>query len=161
MKKKAPRQSKALSPKPVETPEITPERLLSDIRLLIEETRGRVAQAVNSALVLLNWHIGNRIQNEILGNERASYGDQVIDFLAKKLTAEYGPGYTRTALFRMVQFTERFPQVEIVATLSRQLSWSHFIEIISLKDQLRRDFYAEMCRIERWSVRTLRAKIDG
>ncbi|MBI4750855.1 MAG: DUF1016 domain-containing protein [Acidobacteria bacterium] len=161
MKKKTPRQLKALTPKPVETPEESPGRLLNDIRFLIEETRGRIARAVNSALVLLNWHIGHRIQTEILGHERAGYGDQVIKFLSEKLTAEYGPGYTRTALSRMVQFTERFPQIEIVATLSQQLSWSHFIEIIPLKDSLKRDFYAEMCRIERWSVRMLRAKIDG
>ena len=61
----------------------------------------------------------------------------------------------------MVRFAEAFPDTQIVATLSRQLSWSHFKEILSLKKPLQRDFYAEMCRLERWSVRTLRKKIDG
>ncbi len=61
----------------------------------------------------------------------------------------------------MVRFAEIFPEGKIVSTLSRQLSWSHFVEIIPLKDDLQRNFYAEMCRIERWSVRTLRKKIDG
>ena len=61
----------------------------------------------------------------------------------------------------MMQFAEYFPKEEIVVTLSRQLSWSHFIEIIPVKKQLARDFYAEMCRLERWSVRILRKKISG
>ena len=61
----------------------------------------------------------------------------------------------------MIQFAEVFPDKEIVVSLIRQLSWTHFIALITLKDDLQRDFYAEMCRIERWSVRTLRKKIDG
>ncbi len=161
MKKKASRQSKALTPKLVETPEPMPERLLSDIRLLIEETRGRVAQVVNSALVLLYWKIGQRIRQDVIQSERAEYGKTVIATLSAQLTTEYGAGYTRQNLFHMLRFIEAFPDFEIVSTLCRQLSWSHFREIIYLKDSLKRDFYAEMCRIERWSVRTLRAKIDG
>src|SRR5262249_28623035 len=62
---------------------------------------------------------------------------------------------------RMVKFAELFPDHGIVAALSAQLGWSHFVEIIPLADPLKRDFYAEMCRLERWSVRTLRAKIAG
>ena len=61
----------------------------------------------------------------------------------------------------MVRFAEVFPDVNIVSTLSAQLNWSHFVEIIPLKDDLQRDYYAEMCRVERWSVRTLREKIGG
>jgi hypothetical protein len=72
---------------------------------------------------------------------------------------EYGPGYTEKGLRRMIQFAERFPDGEIVATLSRQLGWSHFVELIPLEDPLKREFYAEMCRIERWSVRTLRHRV--
>ncbi|HNH80996.1 MAG TPA: DUF1016 N-terminal domain-containing protein, partial [Acidobacteriota bacterium] len=155
MKKKTPRQSKALTPKPVETPEPMPEPILSDIRFLIEETRGRVAQAVNSALVLLYWKIGQRIRQDVIQSERAEYGKTVIATLSAQLTTEYGAGYTRQNLFHMLRFIEAFPDFEIVSTLCRQLSWSHFREIIYLKDSLKRDFYAEMCRIERWSVRTL------
>jgi len=61
----------------------------------------------------------------------------------------------------MVKFAELFPEGSIVATLSRQLGWSHFKEIIPLKDDLQREFYAEMCRLERWSVRTLRERIQS
>lgn len=100
-------------------------QLLSDLRMLIAETRQDVARSVNSALLMLYWKVGQRIRQDILKEKRAAYGR------------------------------------EIVVTLSRQLSWSHLVEIIPLKDDLQRDFYAEMCRIERWSVRTLRQKIAG
>lgn len=133
--------------------------LLQDLRSLIEQARGRVAQQVNTELVMLNWHIGNRIRKEILRDERAEYGKAVIESLAKQLTMEYGRGYTRAALFRMVQFAERLPNEEIVAALGRQLSWTHFREILPVEDDLKRNFYAEMCSIEGWSVRTLRDKI--
>lgn len=141
--------------------EHTTTQLLGDVRSLIDQARHRTAQAVNSTLVLLNWHIGNRIRTDILQEKRAEYGEEIVSTLSRQLTEEYGRGYTLTALTRMVQFAEKFPDNEIVATLSQQLGWSHFLEIIPLKDDLKRDFYAEMCRIERWSVRTLRAKIGG
>jgi predicted nuclease of restriction endonuclease-like (RecB) superfamily len=81
--------------------------------------------------------------------------------LSQRLTQEFGRGWTKAALTRMMQFAEQFPDPNIVATLSQQLSWSHWVELLPLKDPLQRDFYAEMCRLEHWSVRTLRAKIDG
>ena len=94
----------------------------------------------------------------MLQNERAHYGREILSTLSKKLLEEYGPGFSVANLSRMMQFAERFPEGEIVATLSQQLSWSHFVEIIPLEDQLKRTFSAEMCRVERWSVRTLRHK---
>jgi predicted nuclease of restriction endonuclease-like (RecB) superfamily len=136
------------------------DSLLRDIRGLIEESRRQVARTVNSALVWLNWNIGNRIRAEILLDKRAEYGKQIVSALGRQLTEEYGRGYTEKALWRMIQFAERFPNSEIIATLSRELSWSHFVEILPLDDPLKRDFYAEMSSMERWSVRTLRHQID-
>jgi predicted nuclease of restriction endonuclease-like (RecB) superfamily len=81
--------------------------------------------------------------------------------VSAQLIKEFGAGFSEKNLRRMVQFTEAFPNEQIVVTLSRQLGWSHFVAIIPLDDDLKRDFYAEMCRIERWSVRTLRQKIGG
>lgn len=143
------------------SPIVSTDQLLGDIRSLIENTRGQVAQAVNSGLVLLHWRIGERIQKDILHQERAEYGKQIVETLSQQLTVEYGRGFTRDALFRMVQFSERFPDSEIVAALSRQMGWSHFVELIIIEDSLKREFYAEMCRLERWSVRMLRTKIQG
>ena len=133
--------------------------LLESLRELIDNARGRVAQQVNSELVMLNWQIGSRIRKEILKDERAEYGKQVVESLAKQLTREYGRGYTRDSLFRMVQFAEQFPDEKIVASLMRQLGWTHIIQLLPLKDELKRNFYAEMCAIEGWSVRTLQDKM--
>ena len=133
--------------------------LLGGIRSLIESARGRVAVAVNAEMVILYWNIGERIREDILGQERADYGKQIVQTLSGRLTEEYGRGFSRANLFHMVHFAEVYPNEEIVYALSRQLSWTHFREIIYLEDDLKRDFYAEMCRVERWSTRTMRSKI--
>jgi predicted nuclease of restriction endonuclease-like (RecB) superfamily len=135
--------------------------LLADLRELIEASRAAVAQAVNSALVLLYWQAGTRIRADVLQHKRAAYGEQILPTLSAKLTPEYGQGFSERNLARMVRFAEVFPDREIVLGLSRQLGWSHFVEIIPLKIDLQREFYAEMCRVERWSVRTLRDKVGG
>ena len=135
--------------------------LLADLRELIEASRSAVAQAVNSALVLLYWQVGSRIRADVLRDKRAAYGEQILPTLSAKLAPEYGQGFNERNLARMIRFAEVFPDREIVLGLSRQLGWSHFVEIIPLKTDLHRDFYAEMCRIERWNVRTLRDKIGG
>jgi predicted nuclease of restriction endonuclease-like (RecB) superfamily len=140
---------------------IAPRKLIADIRDLIEASRVGVARAVYSAQVLLHWQVGRRIMADTLRHKRAGYGEEIVATVSRQLSAEYGRGFAEKSLRRMIQFAQLYPDREIVAALSRELSWSHFVEILPLKDQLRRDFYAEMCRIERWSVRTLRAKIDG
>ena len=138
-----------------------PDTLFEDLRVLIIEARQDVARQVNSALVLLYWRVGKRIHQNILKEKRAEYGEEIVPTLSTQLVPEFGEGFSKRNLFRMIRFAEVFPDEQIVVTLSRQLGWSHFVEIIPLKDELQRDFYAEMCRIERWSVRTLRQKISG
>jgi hypothetical protein len=138
-----------------------PGTLAADIRQMIEGARQQIAQTVNVGLTLLHWQIGSRIHREILQEKRADDGAQIVSTLSRQLVPEFGRGFSDKALWHIVRFAETFPQPEIVSTLSRQLAWSHFKEVIYLKDDLKRDFYAEMCRIERWSVRTLRQKIDG
>lgn len=135
--------------------------LLSEIRILIAEARRQASVTVNAALTLLYWRIGKRIYIEVLGSERATYGDQIVATLSRQLGTEYGRGYTEKNLRRMIQFAEAFPDEEFVATLSRHLSWSHFRELLALKKPLEREFYAEMCRIEGWSVRILRGRMDS
>lgn len=135
--------------------------LIVDVRSMIAQTREGVARTVNAGMTLLYWRVGKRIQTEVLNNERAEYGKEIVQSLSAQLTADFGKGFSYTALTRMVKFAENFSESAIVATLSQQLSWSHFKEIIPLKDDLQRNFYAEMCRVERWSVRTLRKKIDS
>jgi len=150
----------ALTVKREKTSEVT-VRLFGEIRELIDAARQHVAVAVNSTTSMLYWHIGTRIRKNVLGEERAEYGKQIVSTLSRQLVAVYGSGFSEKNLHRMVQFAEVFPKHKIVATLSRQLGWSHFKEIIPLHEHLKRDFYAEMCRIEQWSVRTLRKKIGS
>lgn len=142
-------------------PVMQPEGLLSDLRRLIEQARAQVAQAANSTLTLLYWHVGQRIRREVLGERRAEYGEQIVSTLSAQLVREYGPGFALRNLRRMIQFAESFPDEAIVASLSPQLGWSHFVEILPLRQPLEREFYAEMCRVERWSVRTLRERIGS
>lgn len=138
-----------------------PDRLLIDVQEMIVQARATVARTVDASLASLYWHVGQRIREDILKHKRAEYGQEIVATLARQLEAEFGRGFEEKNLRRMVQFAEAFPDAEIVATLWRQLGWSHFKELLPLKDPLQRDFYAEMCRLERWSVRTLRQKIDG
>jgi predicted nuclease of restriction endonuclease-like (RecB) superfamily len=161
MKKPSKPKSRAMALSTSRSGAPTEKRLLADIRGLVEAAREQVAQAVNSTLVTLYWHIGRRIRQEVIGQKRAEYGERIVNRLSTLLAAEYGRGFNRPNLFRMIRFAETFPDEEIVSALRRQLSWTHFRELIAFDDPLKRDFYAEMCRIERWSTRTLRAKIDG
>jgi predicted nuclease of restriction endonuclease-like (RecB) superfamily len=110
---------------------------------------------------MLHWEIGRRIRQDILREERAGYGEKIVVSLARQLEQDFGRGFTEKNLRRMVQFAEVFSNRTIVVSLMRQLSWTHFLPLIPITDPLKRDFYAEMCRIECWSVRTLRKKIAG
>lgn len=137
------------------------ESLLTDIQHLINQSRGKVALAVNAELTSLYWKIGHRINVEILRDGRAEYGQAIIEGISRNLTIEYGRSFETKNLRRMIQFAETFSDETIVAALWRQLSWSHFKSLIPLKDPLKRNYYAEMCRIERWSTRTLEKQIQS
>lgn len=150
-----------MSDKIIKITKDTSKTLLGDVRTLIESGKTGVARAVNSGLVMLYWRIGDRIRKEVLKGKRADYGEKIVSTLSTQLTGTYGSGFTKASLFRMLQFAEIYPDSQIVASLMRQLTWTHFLELIPLKDPLKRDFYAEMCRIERWSVRMLHKKIGG
>ena len=138
----------------------TNEVLMSDVRTLIENAKSRVARVVNSEMTMLYWNIGKRIKDEILQDERAEYGEQVVKSLSTSLAAEYGKGFTYTAITRMIKFHDFFPEMQIVATVSQQLSWSHILDLLPIKDHMQRDFYAYMAIHEQWSVRELRSKIN-
>lgn len=104
--------------------------------------------------------MGNRIHQDILKERRAGYGDQIVSAVSRELAAEFGQGFSEKNLWHMIRFEEVFPNGEIVSALRRELSWAHFKQIVYLDDPLKRDFYAEMCRIERWIVRPLEKKIS-
>ena len=144
----------------LQTPEL-PQDLMNNIIHQIEQAKSRVASYTNSTLVMLYWQIGFLINQEILDNKRAEYGQHIISQMARKLSTLYGNGFDFPNLSRMVKFSRLYPDQQIMVTLSQQLSWSHIIRLIVIENGLERDFYSEICRLERWSVRTLRQKIDN
>ncbi|MDL2227914.1 DUF1016 N-terminal domain-containing protein [Bacteroidales bacterium OttesenSCG-928-K03] len=117
------------------------QELLSDLILLVENTKQNVISYANSSLSILFWHIGNRILSETLQNQRAEYGKQIVVTLSRQLTEKFGRTYEVKNLRRMIQFAEEFPNIENVVTLSRRLSWSHFLTLIPLKNSDARNFY--------------------
>ena len=142
-------------------PSFSSPALLGDLQSLIESARIRVAVGVNAELVMLHWHIGHRLREDILNYGRSVYGEKIVELVARDLTNAYGRGFSEKSLRHMVRFAEAYEDETIVSTLSRQLSWSHFLDLIYIDEPLKRDFYTEICRLERWSVRILRAKLDG
>ncbi|MFC1538073.1 YhcG family protein [Candidatus Latescibacterota bacterium] len=135
--------------------------IFSEIKSLIEQSRQQAAVQVNALMSMLYWQIGRRINDEVLKNRRAEYGKQIVAKLWRQLTTEYGEAFSEKNLRRMMQFATVFPDKEIVSTLCRQLTWSHFKILIPIDDELKRDFYIEMCKIEKWSVRTFRERINS
>jgi len=137
------------------------KKLLSDVRAIIGTARGKVAQTVNIGLVFAYWSVGKRIRQDILKHRRAEYGERIVSALGRQLNKEFGQGFSEKSLRHMIRFTEAFPDYKIVSSLGRQLTWTHFRRIIYIDNALKRDFYAEFCRIEKWSVRALGKKIGG
>lgn len=135
--------------------------LIADIKSLIEQSRQQVAAAVNSAITLLYWEIGSRINKEILLNFRAEYGRQIVQTLSSQLVLEYGKGWGEKHLRHCLRLAQTFQDKEIVYTLCRQLSWSHIRLVIYMEDDIKRDFYIEMCKVEKWSVRTFQERINS
>jgi predicted nuclease of restriction endonuclease-like (RecB) superfamily len=135
--------------------------LINDLVALIEKGKNQLAYAANATMTLTYWNVAKRINNEILDNQRAEYGKQIVVSVARQLTVQYGRSFEEKNLRRMMQFAQIFNDEQIVVSLIRQLTWTHFIALIPIKDELQREFYTQMCRIEGWNVKTLRRKIDS
>lgn len=139
----------------------TPTLLLAEVRQLIDAARQRVARTVNAELTQLYWQIGSRVHVELLQGHRAQYGKQIVSDLAQHLTVEFGKGWSERQLRYCLRVAEVFPEPEILHTLCSELSWSHLRLLIQIDEPLKRDFYMEICRVERWSVRQLQERINS
>ena len=118
----------------------TPDALFGEVKNLIQSAKQRAAVAINAELTLLYWQVGQRINTEVLKGERADYGKQIVTNLSKQLSAAFGKDWGQKQLLHCCRFAEIYPDQQIVSTLSRQLHWSHFLELIYLKEPLARDF---------------------
>ncbi|MFH6993657.1 YhcG family protein [Flavobacterium sp. FlaQc-48] len=135
--------------------------LLNSIIGLIDQTRHFVAKTVNQELTLLYWKIGKTINDEILKNDRADYGKQLIKNLSEELSIRYGTGFNKRNLHSFIKLNSIFQDLTIVHTVCAQLSWSHIRTLIYLENNIKREFYIQMSIHERWSVRTLQERIES
>jgi len=131
------------------------DSLFERVSTLIEQTRQSVATYTNLALTLTFWRVGHLIDREILGQQRADYGKEIYASLGRELATKYGRGYDATSLRRMVQFARTFPDEQIVASLGRELSWTHFKTLLSVKSPEAREYYAHQVASRHLSVRAL------
>ena len=140
---------------------LVPHTLFDDVKSLIASARARAAASVNAELTLLYWQVGRRIRDDVLGGERAGYGQELIGALARKLTAEYGRGWSEQQLRHCLRAAEIFPDEAILSAARRELSWTHIKTLMYVDDPLKRDFYFELCRLERWSSRQLQERMQS
>ncbi len=135
--------------------------LFADVAAMIEQAKERVAMAVNAELTDLYWKIGTRIRHDILNKQRAPYGKRIVSSLGRQLKETYGSGYSEKNLRHMISVAAAFPDVQIVSALRRELDWTHLKTLSYIKDPVRREFYLELCRRERWSTRTLQERMQA
>lgn len=134
--------------------------LLTEVVALIEKTKYQVVSYANSSLTILFWHIGERVLTQILQNDRGEYGKQIVVTLSRELVKRFGNNYEEKNLWRMIQFTRQFPDIENVVTLSRHLSWSHFLALIPVKEHSAREFYGKLAFDSLFGVRELRKQLE-
>jgi len=138
-----------------------PIKLFESIRNIIEESRKRVAFTVNSELTVLYWKVGQLIAENILNKSRAGYGEEIIENLSKSLLNHFGKGWSKQQLWNCIRTAEIFADEKILYALSRELSWTHIRILIFIDNDVKREFYMQMCRIEKWSTRQLSERIDS
>ena len=141
-------------------PGLAEETLYSDVCQIIDGTRGRIATFLNTEVCMTNWYIGKRIKEDVLFNQRAEYGKQVIKNLSLRLIGRYGAGWSEKKLRHCIRSAETFSEQDIVSSTQRQLTWTHLKSLMYIKDPLERQFYAHLCGMEHWDTRTLDEKID-
>ena len=132
--------------------------IFDNIKELVISSRNRVYTTVNTEMLNLYWNIGKAIMEIQQGDERASYGETVLEKLSQKLTTEFGKGFSKRNLERMRKFYIYFP---IATTVSTQFSWSHYLELLKVDEESKRKFYMKETINSRWSVRELQRQIGS
>ena len=134
--------------------------IVSELKDIINNSKFKAAQSVNHILTIMYWDIGNKISKEILKDSRAEYGKSIVVTVSRQLVLEFGRSFEEKNLRRMIQFAQTFEKEKVVS-LSRELSWSHFLVLLPIKEQLKQDFYFQMSKNERWSVRILKERVNS
>ncbi len=137
------------------------EDIFDRISSLIEQAKSRVATTINEEMVLLYWNIGKTMREEIIKSKRAEYGEQIVQSLTAQLTPRYGRGFSKRNLWNMIKLYDEYPILQSLLGEFKGLSWTHIINLLPIKDNLKRQFYATLCQKERWSTRTLQDRINS
>jgi len=135
--------------------------LVIEIKKLIETSKNKIAVSVNAEMTLLYWNIGKRVNEAIEMYNEEVYGKKIVATLWRQLSEAYGNSFSEKNLRRMMQFAKVFPDEKIIVSLIRQLSWSHIKILIPIENNTKRMFYIEMCKLEKWSVRTFQERINS
>ena len=135
--------------------------LYSDVCQIIDGARSRIATTVNAEVCWMNWHVGKRIKEDVLYNQRAEYGKEIVKNLSVLLTEKYGKGWGFEKLKHCIRSAYIFTDEEIGYAVRTQLTWTHLRLLMGIDDELKRSFYLEMVRLEHWDTRTLDQKIDS
>ncbi|GHV69640.1 DUF1016 domain-containing protein [Spirochaetia bacterium] len=155
-KKEIKQQSKPL----IDSDLIDETALFQKITEIIETRKSRAGAYANREVTLMYWEIGHFVGSVLLGGERAEYGKRILATLSQKLVEKYSNNFELRNLRRMVQFAEKFPDIEIVSTLSTQLSWSHFLELLPVNSEKAQLYYAHDAAGRYLGVRELRRQIE-
>ena len=132
--------------------------IYNGVSAIINNARQKVAVYVNSQANMMFWQIGNYIINELKYETYSSYGEKILATVSQRLTEQYGKGYSYSALTRMMKVATIYADETMFATLSQTLSWGHFLELITINDNIKRLFYQQLSIVEHWSIRDLREK---
>ena len=133
--------------------------LVSNIRELIDSARTKIAANVNTVIVQTYWHIGEYIvKYEQNGNIHAEYGKRILDMLSHDLTMQYGRGFSRSNVYTFRQFYITYPKIQ---TLSGQLSWSHYTELLKCSNDMERSFYEKQAVADNWSWREVKRQMKS
>lgn len=135
------------------------EHLLASVGRILAEARTKAFTQINTLLVKTYWETGKVIvEFEQEGEEKAEYGSSLLERLSKDLKLRYGRGFSRRNVLDMRRFYIKYRKWQ---TVSAELSWSHYLELLSIDDDLERGFYQKQCSGEKWSVRELARQIES
>ena len=140
--------------------ELVSDHLYQGVVDIINDAKRDVIVYVNKHANMMFWHIGHFINEDMGYQQYSAYGDKILATLSQRLTSLYGKGYTYSAVTRMMKVARIYNEEGMFATLSQTLTWSHFLELITIEDDTKRLFYQQMGIAEHWSVRQLRDKQD-
>ncbi len=134
-------------------------QLLDNIGFVLQKARENAVKAINIELVTANWEIGRHIiEFEQDGKDKADYGSALLKNLSKDLKEKFGKGFSKSNIYLCRQFYIKYPKFQ---TLSGKLSWSHYAELLTVSDDLSRNFYEKQAVKENWSFRELKRQIDS